>query len=677
MTDTQARIRITAQNDTDAAFKKAQSNFQALEAEAIGVAARLGSVLAVGAFASLVKDSIDAADHLRDLSQATGIAAQELGGLGFAASQNGGSLDSVASAAGKLNKSIAEAAAGSKEALEPFRLLGISVKDAAGNTKTADVVFAEVADRFKTFNDGPEKSALALRLFGKAGAEQIALLNEGGDALRANTEYYKRFSGVTEDLNIRADQFNDTLGKIKLLGQSLGTTIAAELMPSLQAVADELLRAKEEGSGFSSVAKVIKIAFETVAVIGANVAFVFGGIGREIGAIAAQTVALARLDLKGFNAISEAVKADGIKARYELDGLERRILGIRDDDQTDAESRRLGLTKLAPVTKKGNAPRLGGGGGGKERKELDLANKAIESYIEALQKQLDKTQDLTAVEETLLLLQRKGTGATLDQAAAALGLARALDKQAEQEERIKLGRQLAAAEGEAVEARNASYRTMLANLYSATPTAKLEEQRKAVRALTDEFEKGDITVQKYNEAVTAFLGLDKKPEEFSDDFGKNLNSDVRDALANAFRDSKNPAEAFAAALGNVVFTRLSQAATGALADLLVGTGKPGSDGGLLGSAAAAIFGGFKAEGGPVKAGTAYVVGERGRELFVPRTAGTVVPNSQLGGTGQVSIHINNQLTGVTPAMLEMNNARMLRQIQGGLVRSMNYGGAIS
>jgi TP901 family phage tail tape measure protein len=49
----------------------------------------------------------------------------------------------------------------------------------------------------------------------------------------------------------------------------------------------------------------------------------------------------------------------------------------------------------------------------------------------------------------------------------------------------------------------------------------------------------------------------------------------------------------------------------------------------------------RAMGGPVKAGNPYLVGERGRELFVPNTDGGIVPNNQLGGAlGSVSISIN-------------------------------------
>jgi hypothetical protein len=40
-----------------------------------------------------------------------------------------------------------------------------------------------------------------------------------------------------------------------------------------------------------------------------------------------------------------------------------------------------------------------------------------------------------------------------------------------------------------------------------------------------------------------------------------------------------------------------------------------------------------ASGGPVMAGGAYIVGERGPEMFVPSTPGQIVPNNQLGGAG--------------------------------------------
>ena len=49
------------------------------------------------------------------------------------------------------------------------------------------------------------------------------------------------------------------------------------------------------------------------------------------------------------------------------------------------------------------------------------------------------------------------------------------------------------------------------------------------------------------------------------------------------------------------------------------------------------LGGFLAEGGPADANKPYIVGERGPELFVPKSSGSVVPNHQLSsmmGGGQ-------------------------------------------
>lgn len=54
---------------------------------------------------------------------------------------------------------------------------------------------------------------------------------------------------------------------------------------------------------------------------------------------------------------------------------------------------------------------------------------------------------------------------------------------------------------------------------------------------------------------------------------------------------------------------------------------------FISSSLSAVFGGGKAVGGNVWPGRAYEVGEMGRELFVPREAGTIVSNAQLKGAG--------------------------------------------
>jgi len=59
----------------------------------------------------------------------------------------------------------------------------------------------------------------------------------------------------------------------------------------------------------------------------------------------------------------------------------------------------------------------------------------------------------------------------------------------------------------------------------------------------------------------------------------------------------------------------------------------GGGGGAKPAFGSTAFWGGKAEGGDVSSMNSYMVGERGPELFVPKTSGTVIPNNQLGSMG--------------------------------------------
>lgn len=78
----------------------------------------------------------------------------------------------------------------------------------------------------------------------------------------------------------------------------------------------------------------------------------------------------------------------------------------------------------------------------------------------------------------------------------------------------------------------------------------------------------------------------------------------------------------------------------------------------IGGTIGGVFGGGKAMGGPVNAGTTYLVGEQGPELFSPSTSGNIIPNNKLGGSGQ-TININ-----VSGAIDPISTARQIAQILG-------------
>lgn len=64
--------------------------------------------------------------------------------------------------------------------------------------------------------------------------------------------------------------------------------------------------------------------------------------------------------------------------------------------------------------------------------------------------------------------------------------------------------------------------------------------------------------------------------------------------------------------------------------------------GLLSSILSSLLpiGGARASGGPVDAGLAYLVGKRGPELFVPKGAGSIVPNDAVAGSARPQIVLN-------------------------------------
>lgn len=76
-----------------------------------------------------------------------------------------------------------------------------------------------------------------------------------------------------------------------------------------------------------------------------------------------------------------------------------------------------------------------------------------------------------------------------------------------------------------------------------------------------------------------------------------------------------------------------------------GFGKTGNMGGLIGKGLSWLsgFAGARASGGPVEAGKAYLVGEKGPEPFIPKVSGTIMPNSSLSslmGSGGNTVQVN-------------------------------------
>lgn len=126
--------------------------------------------------------------------------------------------------------------------VQPYKDLGISVLDSAGHVKDANQLMLEAADRFKAMKDGPEKAALAMKLFGKSGTDLIPLLNQGSagiqDLMKQATAAGTAMSGdaVTGAHNYFLEQ-----QKLNQQTQGLTVQIGTFLMPIMMKITDFIL----------------------------------------------------------------------------------------------------------------------------------------------------------------------------------------------------------------------------------------------------------------------------------------------------------------------------------------------------------------------------------------------------------------------------------------------------
>jgi hypothetical protein len=211
---------------------KVSGGLKGLAGAAGGLSGALGSLvpLATGAgLAAMAKNAIDAADDMNDLSQKTGVSVESLSKFQQAANASGTSIEGVGAAMIKLNRNLATGNDGAAEALTS---LGLSATDASGKLKSTDAIMLEVADKFAKMPGGADKTAAAMALFGKAGADMIPLLNGGSKAV---TDLSATMTGTFAK---GADSLNDKLAALQGKLLALGVNIGTALMPALNVIAD-------------------------------------------------------------------------------------------------------------------------------------------------------------------------------------------------------------------------------------------------------------------------------------------------------------------------------------------------------------------------------------------------------------------------------------------------------
>jgi len=158
---------------------------------------------------------------------------------------------------------------------------------------------------------------------------------------------------------------------------------------------------------------------------------------------------------------------------------------------------------------------------------------------------------------------------------------------------------------------------------------KLKERVDIQKESTEEIKKQQTETDKLKDKMTAV----------GEEIEGSIKSNLRDAITGA--------QSFGQAMTNILNRIRDKIIDAQIEKILGGFGEnfgksaSGGKGKGIGGFLGGILGGLFANGGSPPVGKVSVVGERGPELFVPKVAGTIIPNNAIGGGGGTT---NNMIT---------------------------------
>jgi hypothetical protein len=679
------------ETDLARAAKTAERRAKDIDAAVAKAGTAVGAAFASAGVAAVYfgKQLIDGLDALNDVKDATGSSIENISALEDVALRTGTSLDAVSGIMVKFNNVLKEAD-GKNAAGQALKALGLSAEE----LKKIDPAEAlrQTAVALTNFADDGQKARLVQELFGKSVKEAAPFLKD----LAEQTELVGKVTGEQAQ---QAEDFNKALFALQKNAADAGRSLLQNLLPAM----NEILKAFNAGGLTSAIdtfgnkvfnwesnahkkgISVLKADIAELQDAANNITFdIFGQKGKIQQDIAAKTAALREAERAFLNSSDKNYEAQG------------------------------GVNPMAADTRPSVGDTKTGGsktGGSKTPRESEL-----QRYLESLEKQLQKVNELTTAEKLLddirtghLKLQK---GESLDRALALAKqvdslkamaeytkLAQEAEKQREevllkaataQEEQVKsltegnkalqeetemIGKNAeaqAAIEAARISSAIAIKEQALAEAENAGALARTTDAiREQIRLLT---ERKDLVVQK---GVTEKLAEDSKKAE---DFAKSVGAAFESSFEKAILEGDKLSDVLKGLVKDIAALYIRNSITGPLAQAIGGAagGGGGFDFGKILAGAGSWFGGFFADGGSPPMGKVSVVGENGPELFVPNTAGSIVPNHAIGGGQRVTV-VQNFTVGDVATISQVREAvaGSERRIAGTIGRSQRYGGAMA
>ena len=320
-----------------------------------------------------------------------------------------------------------------------------------------------------------------------------------------------------------------------------------------------------------------------------------------------------------------------------------------------------------------------GGFGGLDPARQSAAEDALRARRDRLQQELRDFQgDALRFERDLARLRGLQLGIIADGTNATPGTLR--DERTERPERVAMGVEdvqgfLAARTADLTrqfDAYNQAVNLSTAGLEGATPV--LAEYARQQELLTTLLEAGIITeaqfgeeVERTSERLREQIEETQRRTERTSQFANQLGFSFSSAFEDAILKGKSFSDVLKGLEQDIARVIIRSAITAPLGNAIAGGVQSFMP----------TFGGARADGGPVTGGMAYLVGERGPEIVVPRGSGTVIPNDRIGGPS-ISQTFNIDARGADASMVPRLRAEMVaiaRASNAELLDSIQRGGS--
>jgi hypothetical protein len=472
-------LRVVLGADT-AALDKGLKNSQ-YSLAAFGAAAAKGfAAVAVAAAAAAVgigvamSRTLEDFDKLSKSSAKLGIPIEQLSALQYAAQLADVSFESLSQSVVKLSKNMVDAAAKpAGEAAKAFSALGVSVKDSEGKLRTSDQVLEDVADKFSGLKDGAGKTAVAVALFGRAGAELIPLLNDGSAGLKNMREEAQTFGQIiSEKAGKQAEAFNDALTKLQAAIKGAFAQALINVLPVLKSIAEAMVDTVKHSGVMTVAINALTVALKALVTGGVIVGAVFQALAQHISTTsAAIKQVLAGQFTAAFDTLKGGVASIGETATKSFNTVDTLWRGSASGAETSAVS----TEKSSKALKEFNVAALG-------------AKSAVDQFIDSQTKGLASQQAEIA---TFGQLAGAKEALKLQLQAEAIAMQNNTVITAAQQAQLDILKQ-----------KTSDYALTLAGLQTTqanlTPAQLLQQEQAKINAL---FDAGKISAETYGEAM--------------------------------------------------------------------------------------------------------------------------------------------------------------------------------